>query len=67
MADEFRLEADELGKVAGGLRDVESRLSAAVSTLRGQLGAAGTPWQFSGGPTGVETNLENAQSSWIRR
>jgi hypothetical protein len=63
MADQFKLEAEELGKVSNGLRDVESRLTAAVSTLRGQLGAGGTPWQFSGGPTGVETNLENAQSS----
>jgi hypothetical protein len=63
MADQFRLEADELGRVSAGLRDVESRLTAAVSRLRGQLGAAGTPWQFSGGPTGVQTNLEDAQSS----
>jgi hypothetical protein len=63
MADEFRLEAEELGRVSAGLRDVESRLSAAVSRLRGQLGASGTPWQFSGGPGGVATNLESAQSS----
>ena len=60
MADQFKLEADELGRVANGLRDVESRLTAAVSRLRGQLGAGGTPWQFSGGPAGVEANLENA-------
>ena len=63
MADEFRLEADELGRVSNGLRDIESRLTAAVSSLRGQLGAAGTPWQFSGGPAGVQANLENAQNS----
>lgn len=42
MAEEFRLEADELGRVAGGLRDVESRLSAAVARLRG---AADCPWR----------------------
>ena len=63
MADEFKLDAEELGRVSNGLRDVESRLTAAVSRLRGQLGAGGTPWQFPGGPTGVATNLENAQSS----
>jgi hypothetical protein len=67
MADQFKLEADELQQVVNGLRDVESQLKARASRLRGQLGAGGTPWQFSGGPTGVETNLENAQSSWIRR
>ncbi len=63
MADQFRLEAEELGKVSNGLRDVESQLKARASTLRGQLGAGGTPWRFPGGPTGVETNLENAQKS----
>jgi hypothetical protein len=63
MAGEFRLEAAELGRVANGLRDVELRLSVAVSRLRGRLGALGVPWQFSGAPSGVATNLESAQSS----
>ena len=43
MADQFKLEADELAKVSAGLRDIESRLKMRMSTLRGQLGAAGTP------------------------
>jgi hypothetical protein len=62
MAGEFELEAEQLGRVSNGLRDVESRLSAAVWTLRGQLGAGGAWWQFPGGPAGVGTNLEHAQS-----
>jgi hypothetical protein len=63
MADEFRLQADELLRVSRGLRDVESRLSAAVSRLRGQLGASGAPWHFPGGPAGVGANLEKTQRS----
>ena len=63
MADQFKLEADELQKVSNGLRDIESRMKATMSTLRGQLAADGTPWQFPGGPTGVEANLENMESS----
>jgi hypothetical protein len=63
VAEEFKLEPDELQKVSNGLRDIESRMKARMSTLRGQLGAEGTPWQFPGGPAGVEANLENAESS----
>lgn len=51
MAGVFKLEADELAQVVKGLRDVESQLTAKGSTLRGQLGAGGTPWQYPGGPS----------------
>jgi hypothetical protein len=63
VAQHFGVQPDELARVSGGLRDVESRLTAAVSGLWSQLGAGGSPWQFSGGPAGVEANVENAQSS----
>lgn len=63
MADQFRLEVDGLAQVVNGLRDVESQLTAKGSRLRGQLGAGGAPWQFPGGPSGVETSLENTQQS----
>lgn len=62
-ASEFRLEADQLQKVSDGLRDVESRMSAIVSTLRGQLTAQGTPWQFSGAPAGIPANLEKLEDA----
>ena len=63
MADQFKMEADDLQKVSNHLRDVESRMKATMSTLRAQLAAEGAPWQFSGGPAGVEDNIENAEKS----
>jgi hypothetical protein len=63
MADEFRLEADELQKVSDGLRDIKSQMQEIVSTMRGQLAAEGTPWQFSGAPAGIPAQLENLENS----
>jgi hypothetical protein len=63
MDDQFRLEAEEPQKVADGLRDIESRMQTIVSTLRVQLAAEGIPWQFSGAPAGIPTNLKNLQNS----
>lgn len=63
MADEFMLDAAALQNVADGLHDIESRMAAVVSTLRSQLAAEGTPWQFSGAPPGIATQLEKVQDS----
>lgn len=61
MAEEFRLAADELTKVANGLHDIHSQIQEIVSTARGSLAAKGTPWQFNGAPPGIAAQLEQIQ------
>jgi hypothetical protein len=63
MAEDFRLDADELMNVVNGLRDVHSQIQEIVSTTRGQLAAEGTPWQFNGAPAGIQTHLDEAQDA----
>jgi hypothetical protein len=63
MAEEFRLQADELQNVANGLLDVKAQIQEIVSTARGQVAAEGTPWQFSGAPAGIAAQVEDIQDA----
>ena len=63
MADEFRLEADQLQQVANGVHDIKAQIQEIVSTARGQVAAEGTPWQFNGAPAGIAAQVEDIQDS----
>ena len=69
MAQEFRMDSDEVGAVVDGLAGLSARMSGHVSGLGAQMAGAGQPWgsdatgdQFAGAAGGFVAHLQ----AWLQ-